>query len=118
MRVLVLFFCIYSIVLGQTSNQEKNNILFLSVNHTFQIPAGDLAKRFGSNSDVSLTLSYKTNNDFIFEINGGFLFGPTVKETNLFDAIDGNNGTLISQNGETPTIRLFERGAQSQKHQR
>ena len=36
---------------------------------------------------------------------------PILKETNLFDAIDGNNGTLISQNGEIPTIRLFERGA-------
>ena len=82
----------------------------MSVNHTFQIPAGDLAKRFGSNSNISLTASYKTHNDLIFEINGGVLFGPTVKEDNLFNAINGDNGTLISQNGEIPTIRLFQRG--------
>ena len=96
--------------IAQESNKEKNDILFISVNHALQIPGGDLAQRFGTNSDISLTLSYKTNNDFIFEINGSVLFGPTVKENNVFDAINGDNGTLISQNGEIPTIRLFERG--------
>ena len=110
MRILILLFFICSIIFCQESNKEKNDILFISVNHTFQIPAGDLAKRFGSNSDISLTASYKTHNDWIFEINGGVLFGPTVKEDNLFNAINGDNGTLISQNGEIPTIRLFQRG--------
>ena len=110
MRILILLFFICSIIFCQESNKEKNDILFMSVNHTFQIPAGDLAKRFGSNSNISLTASYKTHNDLIFEINGGVLFGPTVKEDNLFNAINGDNGTLISQNGEIPTIRLFQRG--------
>ena len=109
-RIIVFFLFISSIGICQNSSEEKNNILFVSINHTFQMPGGDLAERFGSNSDISLTLSYKTNNDFIFLLDGGVLFGPTVKENNIFDAIDGNNGTLISQNGEIPTIRLFERG--------
>ena len=110
MRILILLFFIHSIIFGQEPNKEKNDILFISVNHTLQIPRGDLEQRFGSNSDISLTISYKTHNDFIFDINGGLLFGPTVKEDNLFNAINGDNGALISQNGEIPTIRLFQRG--------
>ena len=70
-----------------------------------------MADRFGTNSNISGMLIYKTYKNFTIHLELGALFGPTVKEINLFDPIDGNNGDLISQNGEIPTIRLFERGA-------
>ncbi len=48
-------------------------------------------------------------------MEGGFLFGSNIKEDylihNVFEPINGNNGDLISQNGEIPNIRFFERGA-------
>ena len=89
---------------------KGDDIIMFSLNHSLQIPGGDLSKRFGNNSDISGTIMHKTKNNLIFNLEAGFLFGGNVKETNLFNAIDGNNGDLISQNGEIPIIRLFQRG--------
>lgn len=95
--------------MGQDTN-TKDNLLIFSINHTLQMPSGNMADRFGYNSNISGSLLYKTNNNFIFTLETGFIFGSNVKEDDLFSSIDGNNGVLISQNGEIPTIRLFERG--------
>ena len=53
---------------------------------------------------------YKNKHDFTITLEGGVIFGSEVKENNLFEAINGDNGVLVSQNGEIPIIRLFERG--------
>ena len=108
----VLFFLLWApyFLISQETENENNDILFLSINHTLQIPAGDMKKRFGNNSDISLSLTLKKHNQITISLECGALFGPTVKDNNLFNPIDGNNGSLISQNGEIPTIRLFERG--------
>ena len=113
MRFLICVIFISSILKAQDASKEelKDNIIFLSINHTFQIPANDLVKRFGNNSNISTILSYKSHNDVLLNIEGGVIFGPTVKEDNLFNNINGSSGTLISQNGEIPTIRFFQRGA-------
>jgi len=112
-KLFIIIFLISSIILSQESNQDnqKNNTILLSINHNFQIPGGDMKNRFGNNSDISVSLIYKTHDNYIVNIEGGFLFGSEVKEDNIFDPIDGNNGALISENGEIPIIRLFERGA-------
>jgi len=101
-----------SIVISQDSKQaskEESEIL-LSINHVLQFPAGNLADRFGNNSDISISLMYKNKKNIVITLEGGVLFGSNVKEDNLFESIDGDNGVLISQNGEIPIIRLFERG--------
>lgn len=101
-----------SIVISQDSKQaskEESEIL-LSINHVLQFPAGNLADRFGNNSDISISLIYKNKKNIVITLEGGALFGSNVKEDNLFESIDGDNGVLISQNGEIPIIRLFERG--------
>ncbi|MBF25343.1 MAG: hypothetical protein CMP49_02350 [Flavobacteriales bacterium] len=114
MNKLLIFF-VFTSYLTLTQNNKQIGIqgdeLFLSINHSFQIPSGDLANRFGNNSDLSLSLLYKKSNSLIVNFEGGAIFGPLVKEDNIFESIDGNEGVLISQNGEIPIIRLFERGA-------
>ncbi len=111
-RHLIFTILFTSIIFCQENNDKiKNeNLIFFSLNHSIQFPGGDLAKRFGSNSDVSGTFMYKTQKNIIFNVESGFLFGNNVKDNALFNAIDGDNGSLISQNGEIPTIRLFQRG--------
>jgi len=109
---LIIILLYSSISISQESEQkikEESNIL-LSINHVFQIPAGNLADRFGNNSDISISMIYKNQRDLVITLEGGFIFGPEVKEDNLFESINGDNGVLISQNGEIPIIRLFERG--------
>ena len=110
MKRLLIITCLISSMIMAQEIEKKSDILF-SINHTLQIPAGDLANRFGYNSDISLSILYKTPNNYSINLEGGFLFGSQVKEDNLFESINGENGFLISQNGEIPIIRFFERGA-------
>ena len=109
--IFTILFTNISICQEIEKKTKGENVIMFSLNHSFQIPSGDLAKRFGNNSDVSGTIMYKTKNNLLFNLETGFLFGEHVKENNLFNAIDGDNGSLISQNGEIPIIRLFQRGA-------
>ena len=111
-RYLIFTILFTSISICQEIEEKtiEDNIIMFSLNHALQIPGGDLAKRFGNNSDISGTIMYKMKNNLLLSLETGFLFGGQVKENNLFNAIDGNNGSLISQNGEIPIIRLFQRG--------
>ena len=111
MRFIFLFliFSSYLIAQEEKNDTQLDNVILFSINHSFQIPFGDLKKRFGNNSSISCVLSYK-NKGIIYGLEAGFLFGSNVKENNIFDNIDGNNGSIISQVGEIPTIRLFQRG--------
>lgn len=107
--ILVLsgvFFCASQEIV----NKNNSRTFLFSLNHSLQVPAGDLSKRFGNSSNISSSLMYKTNKDMFLSFEFGFNFGSNVKENNIFESIDGNNGYLISQNGEIPTIRLFQRG--------
>tara|TARA_B100001250_G_scaffold414067_1_gene450488 strand:+ start:1574 stop:2326 length:753 start_codon:yes stop_codon:yes gene_type:complete len=108
--IIILLYS-YSLI-SQESKQEvkEESDILLSISHILQIPAGNLANRFGNNSDISVSMIYKNKRDFVITLEGGIIFGPNVKEDNIFESIDGNNGFLISQNGEIPIIRLFERG--------
>ena len=111
-KVFIVIFLISSVLLAQKKsepNKENNSILF-SINHTAQIPYGDLEKRFGYNSDVSAILMYKSSNNWIYNFEAGFLFGSDIKEDNIFDNIDGIDGDIISPVGEVAVVRQFQRG--------
>lgn len=85
----------------------------ISVSYSFQVPGGDLARRFGNNSNIGATALYKTKHNLIYGIEGTFLFGSSIHESGILDSISTRRvqtGILIDQNGEAADIRLFERG--------
>lgn len=82
----------------------------IGLSYTYQIPDGDLAKRFGNSSSIQLNLDFKTKQQWTFGINSTYFFGKDIKETGIFDSISTPDGYIISQNGEFADIRLYERG--------
>jgi hypothetical protein len=74
------------------------------------MPGGDLVKRFGNNSNIGAGFILKTKRNFLFGINGSFLFGNKVKEDSLFKDILTEQGELIDKDGKYAEIRLYERG--------
>ena len=89
---------------------------FLKFSYAAQLPGGDLAKRFGWNSNVGGNFSFKTKSNWLFGANGGFIFGNQVKENGILDSIETSTpngphtGFVINQNGNPEVVRLFERG--------
>lgn len=75
-----------------------------------QLPAGDLADRFGTNFNVGGTFQYKTRSNFLFGFDGYFLFGADVREDGLLRQFTNGSGSITGLDGQYANILLYERG--------
>jgi len=91
---------------------DETNIFMFALNYSHQFPEFDLKNRFGPNSAIGISLTKKNNSNYLFTFSGNWIIGNNIKEENIFNPIDGNNGDIINIDGQIPIIRLFERGAQ------
>lgn len=76
-----------------------------------QFPGGDVSNRFGMNSMVGPAYMYKTNKNWLWGIEGGFMFGDQVKNShNILESIETSDGNLVDLEGIYADYRFFERG--------
>jgi hypothetical protein len=77
----------------------------------YQFPGGDLAKLFGSNSSIGGGFVLKTKHNWMFALEGNFLFGQTIKNSDsLLRIISTQEGLIIDANGYYADIVYYERG--------
>jgi hypothetical protein len=88
----------------------------ISVAYTFQLPEGDLKKRFGNNSAIGGSFIVKDKQSFVYGISGNFLFGNSLKETNILSEVTTEQGYIINNEGIYSDVRLYERGYSLQFH--
>ncbi len=68
--------------------------------YSYMWPGGDLAERFGSNSSIGGGFMLKTSGNWLFGVEGNFMFGQTVKNSDsLLKSISTSNGFIIDANG-------------------
>lgn len=82
----------------------------VSIGYTIQLPAGDLADRFGFSSMVGGSYAYKLKNNWILSLNGGFIFGDQLKEDSILNNIANEDGLILGNDGNFASINLYERG--------
>lgn len=82
----------------------------IQISYAFQVPGGDLADRFGVNSNAGIDFLYKTKSNWLFGASGNVIFGNTIKEGFFLDSIAAANGTIIGQSGDIANINLLQRG--------
>jgi hypothetical protein len=79
--------------------------------YAFQIPAGDMSERFGVNSMIGGAYMYKTQKNWTFGIDGRFMFGNDVKDSDkIFDNIETSDGNIVDMEGIYSTYHFYERG--------
>ena len=112
--VIVLTFCFLSSASVQAQKTIDSAITFPMFSGSFmvQFPGGDMAKRFGVNTNVGGSFMLKLKNNIILDVNANYIFGTQLKgdATHLFDSIATSDGNLINENGEFAKIRTYERG--------
>ena len=86
-----------------------SGVLF-NMSYAAQEPGGDLANRFGFNSNAQLGVYYKSKTNWLLGVQGAFIFGNTLRETNIFDSIATPDNNLITNDGSYASITYFERG--------
>ncbi len=89
--------------------ESKQGFLF-DMSYTVHRPYGDMATRFGVNSAIGIGANYKTKNNWQFGAQYQWLFGQSVKQTNMLDSIAGPSGQILDNQGNIAVIRFFERG--------
>jgi hypothetical protein len=109
-----LLFSSNSVLLAQVKTpvnpfESKQGYLF-DMSFTVHKPLGDMADRFGYNSALGLGANYKTKNNWQFGAQYQWLFGQSVRQTNMLDSIAGPSGQILDNQGNVAVIRFFERG--------
>lgn len=112
-RLICLCILFLSCLKGNAQVSIKDSIIstpLVGLSYGFQLPYADMEKRFGFNSSIGCDVLYKTKNNVIYGVEGRFLFGRDVKESNILDSITTSANILISTDGYPAVIKLYERG--------
>lgn len=108
---LTLFIIVCPSIYGQSDIKNTPiNTSSLAFSYSYQLPRGDMAKRFGNNSNVGINFMRKLNNNFVWSIDANYLFGNKLKEDNILDSLETVKGQLLNNQGAYSDIRLYERG--------
>lgn len=83
---------------------------WISVNYGGNWTSGDLSKRYGFLNNLGLFAGYKTNKNWIYGIEGNFIFGQKIKLSGLFDELVDEKGNVTDVNGDIAIIRVQSRG--------
>ncbi len=96
---------------AQVSIRDSSISMVLIVpSYGYQIPAGDMADRYGNNSNLGISFIIKNHKKWYISAEGNFIFGENIKEPNLYSNLTTENGTIIGSDGLYADIRTFERG--------
>jgi hypothetical protein len=117
MKKIGLWFVVCGLWLyaGKASAQKpapdsSEKVFLLGPTFAFQVPGGDLVERFGNNFNVGGSFMEKLKSNWLFGIEGQFIFGDQLKESGILDSIRTQQGFLIGTNGGYANVFLYERG--------
>lgn len=82
----------------------------ISANYSPHLPGGDLIERVGFHNSLGIYAEYKNKKNWLFGLEGNFIFGNTIKDESFLDAYRTERGEIISPNGGYAIILLFHRG--------
>ena len=109
----IIFTLVFPMMLsGQLSVKDSVvAINMVSFSGGLQAPLGDLNDRFGANGTAGFAYHFKTNNNVLFGLEGNFLFGSNVDNSDsLAVDIRTEDGFFIDNNGAFASVLIQERG--------
>lgn len=78
--------------------------------YNYNVPGGDLAKRYGNGSAVGAGVYYKTGKNWFFGLEGSYWFGARLREKGIFSAVTDANGYALDNNGIPLIVNAEQRG--------
>lgn len=82
----------------------------VTASYAYQVPGGDMALRFGNNSNIGINAFYKNKRNYFFGAEGSFLFGDKVVETGLLRNVINSEGQIVDADGAMADVLIYERG--------
>jgi len=113
-RLRLLILLMFSCTFTQAQKSIQDSVIFTNLvyaSYTLQFPGGDMAERFGTNSCIGPGYLIKTSSNWVFGIEGNFMFGKEVKNTeNILSIIETSDGNIIDMEGIYADYNFNERG--------
>jgi len=107
MRFLLGLFFISCV--GYAQKDSSVTIPLVGINFGAHLPAGDMAKRFGPNLGAGGSFLIKTGGNWIFGVEGKYLFGRNVKE-DVLSQLKTAEGHVVDNEGYPADLRVTARG--------
>jgi hypothetical protein len=112
LRSLILI-CSFNWLIPLFSQSIRDTTLALvsvQANYAQQFPGGDLADRFGTNSNAGLGAFRKLRNNLTLGAEGSFLFGNKVIEPGILRNVINSQGQIVDAEGVQADVILYQRG--------
>ena len=114
-KQLFIAFVLLSFSVNPVTAQRKasDTILatpWISVSYSVNGTAGDLQDRYGLLNNLGFFAGYKTKRNWIFGIEGNFIFGNRINVVDLFNELTDSKGNITDENGDIATVRVLARG--------
>ncbi|HLP13675.1 MAG TPA: hypothetical protein VK177_17210 [Flavobacteriales bacterium] len=84
-------------------------ITAIRISYAGQVPGGHMVQRFGWNSQLGFHADFKNRKNFLFGLEGSFIFGKKVKE-DVMSNLRTPDSAIIDQNGSYAIVLAYERG--------
>lgn len=104
------------LALGKASSQNalRDSSLFdphVTMSYAYQMPGGDMAARFGNNSNLGLGFHIKSRTQWYYGVQGQFLFGTDViREEGFLQNLMVDGNYVLDNDGSPATLVVQERG--------
>ncbi len=95
---------------GPMSGGTTRQAFLIGVQGGYDIPFGDMAKRFGNSFRVGGSLQYRLKNNWQFGVKGDFLFGTQIREDSLLGNLRDVSGFYLNDDGQRTGMEIAERG--------
>lgn len=111
-KIITLFFLAlaFGVKAQETLNFPASRAHVLQFDYGVQVPANDMAKRFGTNSAFGFGYYYKSKTNWIIGGEFQFITGSKVKENNILDSLVTSSGHAIDLEGNLVQMEFSERG--------
>lgn len=121
MKNLVFLICFLA-TWNVFSQYEKNwktegtSSFLISAHYAPSFAVGQLAQRYSFLNHVGAGVSYKLTSNWIFGVDGSFIFGNKTKFTGLFDHLVDSHGNISDANGDNGIVVVNARGLSFNAH--
>lgn len=97
-------------MVGQSIRDTTIALVAVQASYAQQLPGGDMAERFGTNSNIGLGAFRKFRNNVTLGGEGSFIFGNKVVEPGILGNVINSAGQILDAEGVLADVFLFERG--------
>ena len=83
---------------------------YIALHYGANMPLFDYADRFGYTNHIGGIFGYKSDMNWIFALDGNFMFGGHVREENMLENLMDSQNTITNSFGGPAEVLLMQRG--------